>query len=162
MYKKDDNQKKFDENIGVRLISKLIPFNLESKNKRFFVKENGKWMATRMFAALIVVEFSDILFAFDSIPAIFAITSDSFIIFTSNIFAILGLRSLYFFLAVVVYQFKYLKYSLVIILFYVGLKIMIVQFQPINYYISLGIIVSILGIGILFSIFSKKIEQLPE
>jgi tellurite resistance protein TerC len=112
-------------------------------------------VATGLFAALVVIEFSDILFAVDSIPAIFSITTDPFIVFTSNIFAILGLRSLYFFLAGMLDKFEYMKYSLVGVLMFVGIKMLIVHYFEIPALISLGIIVFFLAAGVVFSMLHK-------
>ena len=109
-------------------------------------------MATILFATLIVVEFSDILFAVDSIPAIFSITSDPFIVFSSNIFAILGLRNLYFFLSNMLDKFQYMKYSLVVVLMFVAIKMLLVDVFHIDALISLLVIVSSLGGGILISL----------
>ncbi|MDX9754170.1 MAG: TerC family protein, partial [bacterium] len=113
-----------EKNIFVRLAKKIYPVSPELHGEKFFVVENGQRMITPLFITLLVVESSDILFAVDSIPAIFAITQDPFIVFTSNIFAILGLRALYFVLASVLRRFRYMKISLFFVLFYVGFKML--------------------------------------
>lgn len=114
---------------------------------------------TASLATLIVVEFSDVLFAVDSIPAILAVTTDSFIVFTSNIFAILGLRNLYFFLANMMDKFKYMKYSLVFILLFVGIKMILINRYELPSYVLLCFILGALLIGILASIISNKKEE---
>jgi tellurite resistance protein TerC len=131
--------------------------------ERFFVYEpdpkTGKivrW-ATPLFVALVLIEFADLIFAVDSVPAIFAITQDPFIVYTSNIFAILGLRSLYFVLAAMVHRFHYLKYALSLVLVYVGGKVFVQQFiGKIDPAISLGVTISILLGGILLSLWKTR------
>jgi tellurite resistance protein TerC len=145
----------FRDSAGVKFLSKIYPINWNIKNGKYLVKENGKTVATSLFAALVVVEFSDILFAVDSIPAIFSITTDPFIVFTSNIFAILGLRSLYFFLSNMLDMFEYMKYSLVAVLMFVGIKMLIVHYVEIPALLSLAIILFILVMGVVFSILNK-------
>ena len=141
-----------DKNWLVRLIRRFHPVTDQFHGNRFFVSINGVRTATPLFIALCLVETSDILFAVDSIPAIFAITRDPFIVFTSNIFAILGLRSLYFVLAGLMEKFRYLKLSLVFLLAYIGVKMMLVHHYPIPNVVSLAIIGGILSVGILASI----------
>ena len=104
------------------MLSKIYPIDWTIQDGRYIAERNGKRVATALLAALVVVEFSDILFAVDSIPAIFSVTKEPFIVFTSNIFAILGLRNLYFFLANMMDKFKYMKYSLIFVLIFVGFK----------------------------------------
>ncbi len=146
-------------NPGVRLIKRFVPIVDDFDKDHFFVKIDGKWAATPLFVALMVVETTDVLFAIDSIPAILAITTDPFLVFSSNIFAILGLRSLYFVLAAMLEQFRMLKYSLVFILAFVGVKMMLVHYVHFPKWLSLAVIVGALGFGILSSlIFSKKPE----
>jgi tellurite resistance protein TerC len=145
-----------ENNLLVRWAKKIFPMTHHYHQARFFIKEGGRWVATPLLLVLIVVESSDVLFAVDSIPAIFAVTTDPFIIFTSNIFAILGLRSLYFALASVIEKFRYLKISLVYILVYVGVKMILSDSYPIPTYISLGVIILILFIGIAASVYAEK------
>lgn len=141
-----------EKNPLVQLARRLFPVTNDYVGNRFFVRQAGKLLATPLFIALLVVEFTDIMFAFDSIPAIFGITQDPFLIFTSNIFAILGLRSMYFLLAAVLDRFHYLKLSLIVILFYVAAKMLLHEFfHPPNWF-SLLVIASMLGIGILASL----------
>ena len=124
--------------------------------KRFFVKVNKKIFITTTFLTLLLIESSDIVFAVDSIPAIIAITKDTFIIISSNIFAILGLRALYFALAGLVDLFIYLKYGVAIILFYVGIKMLISEFYKIPTEISLLVILLFLGGSIILSLIKRK------
>jgi tellurite resistance protein TerC len=142
----------------VKMVKKFMPVTEKLHGRNFFVKEGAKWVATPLFLALVVIEFSDIIFAIDSVPAIFAITKEPLIVFTSNIFAILGLRSLYFVLAGVVHKFKYLKYGLGFILVFVGLKMVWLNEAfggkfPISW--SLGIIGAILASSVLVSLVIK-------
>lgn len=146
----------FDENLIVKIISKIIPLSPDYDGKKFFTRLNNKLAATPLFISLIVVETADIVFAIDSIPAIFAITDDPFIVFTSNVFAILGMRSLYFALAYLLDKFVYIKTSLVFILAYVGIKIMLTHHYKIPTLISLGIILVIIGTGMLASVLSQR------
>ena len=135
----------------IRLIRRIIPVTDELEGGRFFVRRDGVRMATPLFVALVLVEFTDLMFAVDSIPAIFAITRDPFLVFTSNIFAILGLRSLYFVLAGLMEKFRYLKMSLVFLLAYIGVKMMLVHHYPIPPLTSLAVIAGILSVGVLAS-----------
>ena len=148
----------------VRLAKKFFPVTPEYHGEKFFVRIDGKLFLTPLFLVLLVVESTDVVFAVDSIPAIFAITNDPFIVFTSNIFAILGLRSLYFALAAMIRKFRYLKHSLVIILLYVGCKMMCTdiikhhELSDVMTWISLGVIMGIMTIGVLASMWVNKHE----
>jgi tellurite resistance protein TerC len=155
----NDDQIEPDHNILVRLARKFFPVTSNYHAEHFFIIEKGKYAITPLFLVLLVIESSDVLFAVDSIPAIFAITQDPYIIFTSNIFAILGLRALYFALAIILKSFFYVKFSLVFILAYVGVKMLLSHFHPIPTYISLSIISVALFIGIAASIIRKKKEN---
>lgn len=135
-----------------KTIGKLIPITHESHKEHFFIKINNKNFATPLFVALIVIEVMDVLFAVDSVPAILAITSDPFLVFSSNIFAILGLRSMYFFLANMLEKFSYLEYSLIAILSFVGLKMLLHDYIEIPEWASLGFIAISLLVGILVSL----------
>ena len=129
--------------------------------EKFFIRRMKIKAATPLFVALMVIETTDIMFAFDSIPAIFAITTDPFIVFTSNIFAILGLRSLYFVLASMIDKFHYLKPALVFILFFVGVKMLLSHHIHLPEWASLGVILVTLSLGVLASVFStKKMKQI--
>lgn len=156
MIKESDEESDFKESIGIRLLSKVFPIDWDHQHGKYIVVHNGKRMATILLACLVVIEFTDILFAVDSIPAIFAVTKDPFIVFTSNIFAILGLRSLYFFLSGMLHRFEYLKYSLVFILAFIGIKMLVVHFIEIPSWISLTIIATALAIGLLVSLRKTK------
>lgn len=159
MLKKDDENEDFKDSFGVKVLSKLFKINWEVRDGRYFIRENGKRVATGFFAALVVVEFSDILFAVDSIPAIFAITTDPFIVFTSNIFAILGLRNLYFFLSNMLDRFHYVKYALIGVLLFVGVKMLLVNVYHISTAVSLGVILLFLTAGIGISLLTSKSES---
>jgi tellurite resistance protein TerC len=141
-----------ENNPFVRLVRRFYPVTTDFHGNRFFVKINGVKTVTPLLLALLVVEASDVMFAIDSIPAIFAITRDPFIVFTSNVFALLGLRSLYFVLAGLMEKFRYLKMSLVFLLSYIGVKMMLVHHYPIPNEVSLAVIGGILAVGILASI----------
>ncbi len=156
MIRGSEEDEDFKDSAGVRFLSKIYPIDWTVKNGKYLIKKDGKTVATSLLAALVVVEFSDILFAVDSIPAIFSITTDSFIVFTSNIFAILGLRSLYFFLSGMLDKFEYMKYSLIFVLMFVGVKMMIVHFVHIPALLSLGIILFILVLGVVFSLINVQ------
>ena len=119
---------------------------------KFWITKNGVRWFTPMFLVLVLVEFSEVIFAMDSIPAIFAITSDPFIVFTSNIFAILGLRALYFLLADMADRFHLLKYGLAVVLMFVGTKMLIVEWFKIPVAVSLAVVIAVLGISILLSL----------
>jgi tellurite resistance protein TerC len=141
-----------ERNPVVRLLRRLYPVTDEFEGHRFFVRRDGRRAATPLLVALLVVETSDLLFAVDSIPAIFAITTDPFIVYTSNVFAILGLRSLYFALAGIIERFRYLKMSLVFLLAYIGVKMLLSHHFPIPTTVSLAIIAGILGVGVAASL----------
>jgi tellurite resistance protein TerC len=126
---------------------------------KFWVNIKGVCWFTPMFLVLILIEFSDVIFAMDSIPAIFAITSDPFIVFTSNIFAILGLRALYFLLADMASRFHLLKYGLAIVLVFVGTKMLIVEWYKIPVAISLAVVVAVLGTSIFLSMMSTRKQK---
>ena len=141
MFTHDDNELSDpSQNIIVRWFRKLYPVTDRMHGDRFFIVENGRRMATPLFVALLVIETTDVAFAVDSIPAVFSVSRDPFIVLTSNIFAILGLRALYFALAAVAKYFKYLKYGLGIILIFVGIKMLLAMNEYIN---SLGALVGL-------------------
>jgi tellurite resistance protein TerC len=142
-----------ERNPVVRLVRRLYPVSSAYDGQRFFTRVNGVRTATPLMLALVMVEFTDLIFAVDSIPAIFAITADPFLVFTSNIFAILGLRSLYFCLASLIDRFRYLKPALIAVLFFVGVKMMLVH-SPyrIDTTLALGIVVAMLAAGIAASL----------
>jgi tellurite resistance protein TerC len=145
---KADDAFEGEQNPIVRFAKRLLPFSQEYDGQKFFTVANGKRLATPLFLVLVLVEFTDLIFAVDSIPAIFAVTRDPFLVYTSNIFAILGLRSLYFLLANVVYKFHLLKYGLAVILTFVGVKMVSDHWWTIPIYASLAVIVGVLAIAI--------------
>lgn len=139
-----------------RSIRKIIPVTMHIEGQKFFIKKRNITFATPLFVALIVIEIMDVLFAMDSVPAILAITSDPFLVFSSNIFAILGLRSMYFFLANMLEQFSYLEYSLIAILTFVGIKMLIIHYYKMPEWVSLGFIGIALIVGIVVSLNNKQ------
>ncbi len=145
-----------DNSFVVKILRRYFKLHPTYAGRRFFIKENGKFYITSMFLTLMLIESSDIVFAIDSIPAIIAITKDTFIIISSNIFAILGLRALYFALSGVVDLFIYLKYGVAVVLFYVGVKMLIADIYAIPTIVSLSIIVLCLTTSIILSLAHKK------
>jgi len=145
-----------EKNIAVRALRKMMPVELNMQEPKFFLIKNGIKYATPLLVALVIIEFTDLLFALDSIPAILAITTDPFIVITSNIFAILGLRSLYFLLAGVMEKFYYLKPGLIAILMFIGIKMLVSEFVKIPTFVSLSIVMGILGLALLFSFIRAK------
>ncbi|GMU96667.1 MAG: tellurium resistance protein TerC [Ignavibacterium album] len=145
-----------ENNWLIKIFVKYFKLKTDYDGRKFFIKENGKTYITTMFLTLLLIESSDIVFAIDSIPAIIAITRDTFIIISSNIFAILGLRALYFALAGLVDLFKYLKYGVALLLFYVGIKMLISDYYKIPTEISLIIIITILTASVLLSLIRKR------
>jgi tellurite resistance protein TerC len=141
-----------DKNPVLRLFQRWVPITNEYQGQRFFVRKEGKIHATLLMLVLIVVETTDVIFAVDSIPAIFAITTDPFIVYTSNVFAILGLRALYFMLAGVMQMFVYLKVGLSFVLCFVGAKMLVVDFYKIPIGISLGVVAGILILSVAVSL----------
>jgi len=152
-----------EQNPVVKLLRRIIPVTENFEEDHFFIRRAGKLMATPLFLVLLIVESTDLVFAVDSIPAIFAVTNDPFIVYTSNVFAILGLRSLYFLLAGVVDKFYYLKLGLSVVLTFVGTKMVIVDLYKIPVGFSLGVIASILAISVAASILrSRRLLKLEE
>jgi tellurite resistance protein TerC len=139
----------------VRLARRIFPMTPGYQGAAFFVRHEGRRLATPLLLVLLMVETTDVLFAVDSIPAVFSVTLDPFIVYTSNIFAILGLRSLYFVLAGAIRRFRYLRQGLSFILIFVGAKMLAAEFYKIPTLLSLGIISSILLITILASLHSE-------
>jgi tellurite resistance protein TerC len=148
-----------DKNPVVRLFQRWVPITNEYQSQRFFVRKEGKIHATLLMLVLIVVETTDVIFAVDSIPAIFAITTDPFIVYTSNVFAILGLRALYFMLAGVMRMFVYLKVGLSFVLCFVGAKMLVVDFYKIPIGISLGVVAGILILSVGVSVLVRWKEE---
>lgn len=162
MFSKEKEDINPENNFLIKILKKIFPLHPKIEGQKFFIHIKQKWHMTPLFVALIFLEVTDIVFALDSVPAIFAITKEPLIVFTSNIFAILGLRSLYFTVMGVLEKFEYLKYGLGFILVFVGMKMLWLN----DYYgghfpvhISLLIIVLVLGICILASLFKDKIRR---
>ncbi len=141
-----------ENNVLVRLARRVLPVAPGQDTEHFFARVDGRWMVTPLFLALLAVECTDLIFAVDSIPAVLAVSGDPFIVFTSNIFAILGLRSLYFLLAGVVQKFRYLKVGLALVLVFVGLKMTIVDIFKIPVGVSLAVVGLLIGGAILASL----------
>ena len=140
------------KNPFLRLMRRLLPVTDDFEGQKFFTRRDGRLWATPLFAALVVVETSDIMFAIDSVPAILSLTTDTFIVFTSNAFAIMGLRSLYFLLAGLIDRFEYLKYGLAALLAFAGLKMLLSDVVHLDIWLSLGVIVVILGASVAISL----------
>jgi len=140
-----------DHNLAVRLFRRFFPVAPREEGGHFFTRESGQWAATPLFIVLLVVETTDLVFALDSLPAVLAITKDGFVALTSNIFAILGLRSLYFALNGVMQLFRYLKLGLAIILTFIGAKMLIEPWVEISTVVSLGVIGAVLTMSVLAS-----------
>jgi tellurite resistance protein TerC len=155
---KDDEIMELETNPVLKLFKKIVPVTDTYHGNNFLVKIGGKTFATPMMVVLVMIETSDLIFAVDSIPAIFAITRDPFIVYTSNVFAILGLRSMYFALAGVMNIFEYLKYGLAFVLSFIGFKMLIMDIYHIPIGIALGVVAGILATSIIASILHKKPE----
>ena len=151
-----DSEPNLAKNPLLKWLKNHIRVTDEYHDDKFWVNIKGVRWFTPMFLVLVLIEFSDVIFAMDSIPAIFAITSDPFIVFTSNIFAILGLRALYFLLADMAERFHLLKYGLAIVLVFVGVKMLIVEWYKIPVAISLAVVVTLLGTSIFLSLVATK------
>ena len=160
MLRDDDETPDFGASFPARLVRRFMPVTEELDRARFFVRRDGVLHATPLFVALVMVELTDVVFAVDSIPAILAVTRDPFLVFTSNAFAILGLRSLYFAVAGLMVMFRYLKYSLVLILAFVGVKMLLVSHFHVPNLVSLGIIVGTLTGGVVASLWAARREEL--
>jgi tellurite resistance protein TerC len=151
LYRNRGKEEHPEQSPVMRLARRFIPSTPRLHGERFFVRENGRWLATPLFMALLMVEITDVVFAVDSIPAIFAVTRDPFIVFTSNIFAILGLRSLFFLLAGLVEKFIYLKVGLAAVLVFVGAKMTLIDFVKLPALVSLSIVLGLLAGSMLAS-----------
>ena len=150
------------KNPVLRLVRRLLPVTPDYEGPRFFVRRGGRLWATPLFLVLVLVETTDLIFAVDSIPAIFAVTSDPFLVYTSNVFAILGLRSLYFLLAGVLEKFTYLKLGLAAVLVFVGVKMTLADVYEIPSPVSLAVIAALLGTSIGASLWrSRRLEGAP-
>jgi tellurite resistance protein TerC len=159
---KSDEEFDPTKSVLVRIARRVYRVTDRLDGEKFFTMENGVRAATPLFVTLLLVDIADVVFAVDSIPAIFAVTQDPFIVFTSNAFAILGLRSLYFAIAGLMMMFKYLKISLIFILGFVGVKMMLHHHLEIPHAISLGVIVGFLVIGVIASLWISRREVVAE
>ncbi|MCD0480080.1 TerC/Alx family metal homeostasis membrane protein [Chryseobacterium sp. LC2016-29] len=160
----DDDDEDYSNTAGAKLIKSFWKVSDNYDGDKFFTVKNGVKMATPLLVVVGVIEFTDVLFAVDSIPAIFAISNDPFILYTSNIFAILGLRSLYFLLANFIHMFSKLPYGLAIILAFIGVKMLIAPWYHISSPVSLGIVGGVLVLSVLISIMfpDKKDDEVKE
>ena len=161
MFKQDEE---FDgeNNRIVKLVRRRVPMTMEYHDSKFFVLKDGMKLATPLFLVLVLIEFTDLIFAVDSIPAIFGITRDPFIVFTSNIFAILGLRSMFFLLAAVVERFYLLKYGLALILTFIGVKMLGEAWFHIPIVLSLAVVLGTLVLSVVASLIWPQPESAPE
>lgn len=157
---KEEEKKDLSQNIFLKFAKKLIPFKEAYHGDNFFTKIDGKLFATPLLACVFVIEGSDLIFAIDSIPAVLSITQDTFIVYTSNIFAIIGLRSLYFLLSGMASKFEYLKYGIAFILAFVGLKMLLSSVAHLPIWLSLAVIATILAITILISLYLQKHKKI--
>ncbi len=153
---KKESEIKPEKNPILRLFRRFVPLTKKYHGEHFLVKGRGRRLATPLLMVLVVIETTDIIFAVDSVPAVLAITQDPFIVYTSNIFAVMGLRSLYFALAGVIQKFYYLSYGLAAILGFLGLKMVTSDFIEVPVAVSLGVVVGILAIAALASVFLRK------
>jgi len=159
MFTHDEEEVEPEGNLLLRLFRRFFPVSKKFHRDRFFLKVKNRWIATPLFVVLLAIESTDVIFALDSIPAVLAITTDPFIVYTSNICAILGLRALYFALAGIMETFQYLNYGLSAILIFVGCKMLISEFYQIDVIIALGVVAMMLSVSILASIlFPAKAE----
>lgn len=161
LFQKGEGESNLEKNPALRLVRRLMPVSSEYDGQKFFTRKNGVRMATPLLLVLVVIEFTDLLFAVDSIPAIFAVTTDGFIVFTASIMAVLGLRSMYFLLAHVVHRFVFLKTGLAIILVYIGAKMVLLDVFHIPSLVSLAVVVGILVISVVASLLWGAPEQHP-
>ncbi len=153
----DDEEQDFSNSFGMKIVKRFFPVKDEYDGGKFFTWENGKRYATPLLIVVAVIEVTDLLFAVDSIPAIFAVSKDPFILYSSNIFAILGLRTLYFLLANFMHLFAYLKYGLSFILAFIGFKMVLAEFYKIPSPVSLSIVAGVLVLSVVASlIFAPK------
>jgi tellurite resistance protein TerC len=151
-----------EDNPIIKVLRRIMPISPQFEGQRFFVKRDGKWAATPLFVVLLVIESTDLIFAVDSVPAIFAVSQDPFIVYTSNVFAILGLRSLYFLLAGVMDLFIYLRYGLGVVLGFVGVKMLLADIYKIPIGLSLAVVAGVLAISIVASLLARPKDTRTE
>jgi tellurite resistance protein TerC len=156
-----ERERSLEENLALRVMRRVIPITQDYEGQRLLVRRDRRLMATPLLAVLVIIEATDLVFAIDSVPAVFSVTSDAFIAFTSNAMAILGLRSLYFVLSGAVGRFAYLKPALAAILAFVGLKMLLSDVVEIPVWLSLAVIVFILFAGMAASIFLSRRRSVP-
>jgi tellurite resistance protein TerC len=159
---KHDEEFDGENNTIVKIVRKRVPMTMQYDGAKFFTNVNARRVATPLFLVLVLIEFTDLIFAVDSIPAIFGITKDPFIVFTSNIFAILGLRSMFFLLAAVVERFYLLKYGLAIILAFIGVKMLGEAWFHVPIGVSLAIVLGLLAASIIGSMIWPRADEAPE
>lgn len=147
-----------EHNPVVRLFTRFMPVTREYHAEKFFVRLDGRHFATPLFLVLLMVEVTDLVFALDSIPAVLAVSTDPFIVYTSNVFAILGLRALFFALSGLMGLFHYLRYGLAIVLTFIGVKMLLADVYHLPIYIALGVVVGVLGLSVLLSIIYPPTE----
>ena len=145
-----------ENNIVMRAFKSLFPVRETYVGTRFFLKESSRWVATPLFVVLIVIETTDLVFALDSIPAVFGITTDPLIVFSSNLMAVLGLRSIYFVLERIQNSFVYVKYGIGIVLFFVGTKMLVAHIVPIGTFTSLCVVLCILSLSVILSVVRSR------
>lgn len=155
----DDESVEPEKNIVVKLTRRFFPVVHQFHGQKFVIRQSGRWFLTPLAIVLIMVETTDLIFAVDSIPAIFGVTKEPFIVFTSNVFAIMGLRSLYFVLAGAIGYFRYLKIGLSVVLCVIGLKMLLGHFIEIPTALSLGLVLGIIGLSVVFSIVAARREE---
>lgn len=161
-FNKEEEEIRPEKNPVLRLFRRFVPLTRRYHGQHFLVKGRRRRLATPLLMVLVVIETTDIIFAMDSVPAVLSITQDPFIVYTSNIFAVMGLRSLYFALAGVIEKFYYLSYGLAAILSFLGVKMIISDFYKMPVTISLGVVVCILAIAALASLVRRKVHPEPE
>jgi len=147
-----DKEPDLESNPALKLLRRIMPVGKHFDGEKFFTVQNGKKIATPLFLVICLVGLTDVIFAVDSIPAIFAITMDPFIVLTSNIFAILGLRAMYFLLAAVATKFHLLSYGLAVVLVFIGTKMLLIDVYKIPVMVSLGVVIAILAITMVWSV----------
>ena len=153
-----DHEAELDDNPALKLLRKFMRVSKNYDGEKFWTVENGQKIATPLFMVICLIALTDVIFAVDSIPAIFAITNDPFIVLTSNVFAILGLRAMYFLLAAVANKFHLLNYGLAVILVFIGTKMCIVDFYKIPVVVSLGVVIGILALTMWLSVRTAKVQ----
>ncbi|WP_309641704.1 TerC family protein [Flavobacterium sp.] len=159
LFTKEEDDFEPKESFVYKILGKIVPITTDTEKAHFFIHKDSKTYATPLFVALVIIEVMDVLFAVDSVPAILAITSDPFLVFSSNIFAILGLRSMYFFLANMLEKFSCLEYSLIAILSFVGFKMVLHDYIEIPEWASLGFIALALLVGVLVSLNRDSVDN---